>query len=128
MRRIRPHWLTADLEVFLNGKISEDPAFFRHITKPAPHDRVGRLVGYIPSLERNTAGALRDETNDGAKGRGFSGAVTAEQRDHLAVAHFQRNVEQDMRRAVMAVEILHAELHADVPSRWRTSYTSPSPR
>ena len=40
---------------------------------------------------------------------------------HLALADFERDIEQDMRRAVIAVEIRDLQLHAPAPSRWRAS-------
>ena len=56
--------------------------------------------------------ALLDKTDDGAKGRRLAGAVAPEQRHDLALADLERNIEQDMRGAVMAVEIFDRELHA----------------
>ena len=53
-----------------------------------------------------------DQADDGAKGRGLAGAVAPEQRDHLALADLERNIEQDMGRAVIAVEVFDRELHA----------------
>ena len=44
------------------------------------------------------------------------------------LADLERDVEQDMRGAIMAVERLDRELHDGAPSRWRASYTRPSPR
>ena len=56
--------------------------------------------------------ALRDEADDGAEGRRLAGAVAAEQRHHLALADLERDIEQDMRGAVEAVEVGDLELHA----------------
>ena len=105
VRRVRPRRLTADFEVFVDGQIRKNAALFRYIAEPAAHDGVGRLVRNIPALEHDAAAALRDQADDGAEGGGFAGAVAPEQRDHLAVADLERDVEQDVRRAVMAVEI-----------------------
>jgi hypothetical protein len=37
------------------------------------------------------------------------------------LADFERDIEQDMRRTVKAVEIGDLQLHAPAPSRWRAS-------
>ena len=39
----------------------------------------------------------------------------------LAFADLERDIEQDMRRAVKTVEIRDLQLHAPAPSRWRAS-------
>ena len=39
------------------------------------------------------------------------------QRHHLALADFERDIEQDMRRAIKTVEIGDLQLHAPAPSR-----------
>ena len=104
---LRPRRLAADLEIFVDGQVGKNAALFRHIAEPAAHDRMGRLIRNVPALEHDAAAALRDQADDGAEGGGFSGAVAPEQCDHLAVADLERDVEQDVRRAVMAVEIVH---------------------
>ena len=121
MRRVRPPRLAADLEVFLHRQFGEDAPLFRHIAKPAAYDRVRRLVRDVLAFEDDAAGALLDQADDRAKGRRLAGAVAPEQRDHLAIADLERDIEQDMRRTIVAVEILDAELHADSPLRWRAS-------
>ena len=78
---------------------------------------MGRLTRDIPALEHDAAGALRDQPDDGAKGGGLAGAVAPQQRDHLAVADLERDVEQDVSGTVMTVEPLDRELHAGAPSR-----------
>ncbi len=43
------------------------------------------------------------------------------QRHDLAIADLECDVEQDVSRPVVTVEILNGELHVDAPSRWRAS-------
>src|ERR1700704_6738845 len=121
MRRVRPDRLTANLKIFIDREVREDAPLLRHIAEPAAHDRMGRLIRNIPALEHDAAGALLDQADDGTKGRGLAGAVAPEQRDHLAIADFKRDIEQDVRGTVMTVEPLDRELHAPAPSRWRAS-------
>src|SRR4051812_38987410 len=125
---MRPRRLAADLEVFIHREVGEDAPLLRHIAEAAACDRMGRLIRYILAFEHDTSGTLPDQTDDGTKGGGFAGAIAPEQRDHLALADFKADIEQDMRRAVIAVEPLDRELHAGAPSRWRGSVSRPSPR
>ena len=115
------HRLAADFEIFVDREIGEDAPLFRHIAEAAADDRMGRLIRDVLALEHDAAAALRDQPDDGAKGGGLAGAVAPEQCDHLALADLERDVEQDVGGAVMAVEILNAELHDGAPSRWRAS-------
>jgi hypothetical protein len=82
---------------------------------------VRRLVGHIHTLELDPPGALLDQADNGTERRRLAGAVAAEQRDDLAIADLERDIEQDMRRAIMAVEVLNGELHAESPLGWRAS-------
>src|SRR6185312_9302332 len=113
LRRIWPFRLAADFQILFHGEIGEDPPLLRHITKARTHDLVRRRARDIPALEHDAAAALLDETHDRAKCRRLAGAVAAEQRHDLAFADLERDVEQDMRGPVMAVEVFDAELHAD---------------
>src|SRR5580658_3571473 len=51
------------------------PPLIRHIAEAAAHDCVRRLARDIPALEHDAAASLFDQADDGAKGRGFSGAI-----------------------------------------------------
>ena len=102
-------------EILLHRQIGEDPPLLRHVTKARTHDLVRRRARDIPAFEHDAAGALLDETHDRAEGRRLAGAVAAEQRHDLAVADLERDVEQDMRGPIMAVEVFDTELHADSP-------------
>ena len=106
MRRVGPLRLAADLEIFLHRQVGEDTALLRHVAEPAAHDRMRRLARNVPALEHDPARALRDQADDGAERGRLAGAVAPEQRDHLAVADLQRDIEQDMRRAVKTVEVV----------------------
>ncbi len=115
------HRLTADFEIFVDREIGKDAPLFRHVTEPAADDGMGRLIRDVPALEHDAAGAAFDQPDDGAEGSGLAGAVAPEQRDHLALADLERDVEQDVGGAVMAVEPFDRELHDGAPSRWRAS-------
>src|ERR1700726_3063045 len=128
MRCIGAHRLGTNLEIFLNPQGRKDAPPFPPITETPAGGRQRRLSRNILALEYDAAGALRDQADDRAERRGLAGAVAPEQRHHFAVADLERDVEQDVGRAIMAVEPLDHELHALAPSRWRASLTRPSPR
>src|SRR5205807_5751042 len=102
-------------------QVRKNAPLFRHVAEPAADDRVGRLSGYVRTLEHDAAGALLDQADDGTKGRRLTGTISPEQRDHFAVADVERDVEQDVRGAIMTVEPPDRELHAPGPSRCRIS-------
>ena len=116
-----PLRLAADFEIFLDRQIREDAPLFRHVAEPAAHDRMRRLARDVLALEHDAARAVLDQADDGAEGGRLAGAVAPEQRHHLALADLERDIEQDMRRAVKTVEIRDLQLHAPAPSRWRAS-------
>src|SRR5262249_30355586 len=107
--------LATDLEIFLDCESGEDASFLGYITQAATHDLVGRPVRHVSAFEQDAAGALLDQADDGAKGRGFAGTVTPQQSDNLAVADLNCDVEQDMGAPIEAVEVGDAELHSDSP-------------
>ena len=121
VRRVRPLRLAADFEIFLDRQVGEDAPLLRHVAEPAAHDRMRRLARDVLAFEHDAARALLDQADDGAEGRRLAGAVAPEQRDHLALADLERDVEQDMRGAVIAVEILDLSFMRRAPSRWRAS-------
>src|ERR1700674_1690972 len=106
MRRVRSHRLTADLKVFLDRQVREDATLLGHVAQARAHDRMGRLIRNIFALEDDAPGALLDQTDDGAEGRGLASAITSKQRHDLAIADSERDVEQDMGGTVIAVEPL----------------------
>jgi len=60
-------------------------------------------------LEHDPPGTILHQAYDGTEGGRFAGAVAAEQRDHFALADFERDIEQDVRRSVEAVEVFDLE-------------------
>jgi len=119
--RVRADRLAADFKVLVDRQVREDASLLRHVTETAAHDRMGGLSRDILVLEHDTAAALFNQADNGAKGRRLAGAIASEQRDNLALADLERDVEQDVRGTVITVEPLDRELHAGAPSRWRAS-------
>jgi hypothetical protein len=117
VRRVRALRLAADFEILFHRQISEDTPLLRHVTKPIPHDLMRGTCRDILAFEHDPPRPLRDEPDDRAERRRLAGAIAAEQRHDFPLADLEPDVEQDMRRAVMTVEILYCELHADAPSR-----------
>ena len=100
-----PLRLAADFEIFLDRQVREDAPLFRHVAEPAAHDRMRRLARDVPALEHDPARTVLDQADDGAERGRLAGAVAPQQRHHLAFAYFERDIEQDMRRAVETVEV-----------------------
>src|SRR5262249_53076450 len=118
VRRVRPDGLAADLEILLDRQLGEDAPLLGHIAEAAPRDLMGRRTRDVLALEHDLANTLFNEADDRTEGRRLAGAVAPEQRNHLAAIDLEADIEQDVRRAVMAVEVGDAELHAPAPSRW----------
>src|SRR5215212_11609281 len=110
MRSVLSDRLAADLKVFVDSQVRENPPFLRDVAEAPACDGMGGLIRNILALEDNAASALLDQTDDRAKRRRLAGAIAPEQRHHLALAYFKRNIEQDVAGAIIAVEPLDREL------------------
>src|ERR1700727_4040356 len=85
--------LPADLQVFLDRQIGEDPTVFRYIAKPAPHDLVSGALRNVLAIKYDRAAAPSHKPQDGAERRRLTRAVAAKQRHRLAGGDLQRDVE-----------------------------------
>ena len=82
----------AEQEVVLDALLHEQPPAFRRQREPLAHDRKGMLTADLFAAKSDRAGMRRDQSGDGVQRRGLAAAVGAEQRDHAAFGHFERNV------------------------------------
>ena len=67
--------------------------------------------GDVLAGEADAPAPRADDAHDREQRRGLARAVPADQRDHLALAHRERDALQDVRLAVVGVEILDLEEH-----------------
>src|SRR3984957_5853620 len=102
--------LPADLQIFLDRQIGEDPTVFRHIAKPAPHDLVSGALRNVLAVEDDATAAPSHKPQDGAERCRLTRAIAAKQRDRLAGGDLQRDVEQHLRSAIGRVESCNREL------------------
>ncbi len=70
-----------------------------------PCDPVGRGTDDFLTVETDRTGTLADNSHHRFQRRGFSGAVTAEQRDHLPRIHIEVDAMKDVGFAVPGLEI-----------------------
>ena len=78
-------------------------------------DGVALLAGDFDAVELDRAGARRDHAHQALQRRALAGAVAAEQRHHLVLLDAQRDVEQDVGVAVVAVQSADFEqAHASI--------------
>jgi hypothetical protein len=72
----------------------------------------------LSALEYDAAGARREQTYDRAYSRGLAHAVAAKQRNDLARAHFEIDIEKNLASAIRVLEALDAE-HQSFPAKIR---------
>ena len=93
-------------EILLDVQAAENPAVFVHQLHAGLRNRVALSAGDIDAIEHDRAGARPHDTHQAFQGRALAGAVAAEQRHYLVALDAQRDVEQDVRIPVIAVEPL----------------------
>jgi hypothetical protein len=91
-------------QVLLDVERAEDAAILVHELHPCLRDLVAFAPGDLHAVELDRSGARRDDAHQALERRALAGAVAAEQRDDLVALDAKRNVEQDVRIAVVAVE------------------------
>jgi len=101
--------LAADVEILRDRQIREDAPVLRHEAQPPPRDLERLELGDVLAQEADGSAALRDQRHQRLERRGFAGAIASHERDHLAAADMQGQLEQDLRRPVPRLEILHLE-------------------
>src|SRR5262245_43153021 len=75
-------------------------------TKPKPRHLVGRQGRDVGTAIDNAARTRLEIAHDGEQRRGLAGAVAAEQADHLALVHCERDPMQNVAVAVIGIDIL----------------------
>src|SRR5262249_52221704 len=93
-------------EVLAHRQARKNAALLRHETEAEPRHRIGRQRRDIAVAVANAAGARLEIAHDGEDGRGLARAVAAEQADHLALPHRERDPVQDVAVAVIGVDVL----------------------
>src|SRR5262249_58731011 len=102
-----------DLDVLGDGEIGKDAAVLRRPAEPQAGDLVGRAPVNLGSAERHAPGARPQIAHDGAQRRRLARAVAPDQAHHLALAHVERDLSQDMAGLdvdIDAVDAQHAGL------------------
>ncbi len=74
-----------------------------------PRDPIGRQEVDWPAVEKNRAGADRDEAEDRLHRRRFAHAVAPEQGCDLARADVERQAEEHLARAIGGLEPAHRQ-------------------
>src|SRR5581483_5944147 len=67
------------------------------------------LPGDLGAVEQDGAGLRRHHAHQTFQRRALAGAVAAEQGNDFMALHLQRDIEQDVRVAIIAVEVLDLE-------------------
>src|SRR5207253_4759508 len=93
-----------DVEVLEDAQLGEDAPVFRHPAQAEARDLEGLQPQELLAGEAHAAGAAPNEAHDRLHGGRLAGAVAAHERDYFAARHVERNVEQDLRRAVPRTE------------------------
>src|SRR5438874_8797067 len=83
-------------QVFLHAQARENPALFRAQRDAEPRDPVAGQIDQLAALIEYRAGTLTDDAHDRFQGRGFAGAIAAEQRHHFARQHLETRTVQHM--------------------------------
>jgi hypothetical protein len=96
-------------EVLLDVEAAEDAAVLVHELHAALRDRVALAARELDPLEAHGAAARRDHAHEALQRRALARAVAPQKRHHLVALDPQRDVEEDVRIAVIAVEPGHFE-------------------
>jgi hypothetical protein len=100
------------LEILAGGEIREDPARLGHQGDAPAGDLVGGPAGEVGPFVQDRALLGGREARDGSERGGLAGAVAAEQRHYLALAHVQRQPVQDVGQPVVRVDSADVEDHS----------------
>src|SRR6185437_8701092 len=83
-------------EVLEHGEARKDAALLRHIADAEPRDLVGLQRADIARAPGDETRARLQVPHRGEDGGGLARAVAAEEADHLALAHAERDAAQLM--------------------------------
>src|SRR5687767_12696275 len=96
-------------KILEHGQQPEHPPIFRHVTDAERGQTVGGQVDEVASLEGQRAAGGAQVAHDGLERRGLADAVAAEQPHHLARTHIDGHPVQDVRLAVMGVDVAEGQ-------------------
>ena len=96
-------------QIFLDVEAAEDAALLVHQLHAGLRDDVALPAGEIDAVEHHRAGARRHHAHQALQRRALAGAVAPEQRHDLVALDAQRDVEQDVGIAVVAVQSFDLE-------------------
>src|SRR6516165_2024829 len=91
--------LAADVEILRDRQIREDAPVLGHEAQPPPRDLERLEVGDVLAEEADRSAALWDHRHQCLERRRFAGAIATHERDHLAAADVEGELEQDLRCA-----------------------------
>src|SRR3989454_5686901 len=105
----------AQLEVLAHPPGPEDLAPLRHVGDAA-RDHLRRRPAVDPlALELDAAAAKRQQPGDRAQRRRLAGAVAADEGDHFARVHLQRDLAHGHEVAVPGLDAIEAEQRGHIP-------------
>src|SRR5882672_4068219 len=105
----------AQLEVLAHAHAREELAPLRHVSDAArDHLRAGSAVDAL-ALELDPAAAQGQQPADRPQRRRLAGPVAADERDHLARAHLQRDLAHGHEVAVAGLDAIEAEQGGHIP-------------
>jgi hypothetical protein len=96
-------------DVVLHIEAAEDAPILVDQLHARLRDDVALLAGDFGAVEQDRAGAWRHHAHQALQRRALAGAVAAQQRHHLVALHIERNIEQDVRVPVIAVQAFDFE-------------------
>src|SRR6185437_4025739 len=108
-RPFRRRGETGEDQVLLDVEAAEDPPVLVHELHAGLCNRMALPSRDLDAVEHDRARTRRDDAHQTLERRALARAIAAEQRDDLVAPHAQRDVEQDVRVAVVAVEAADLE-------------------
>jgi hypothetical protein len=96
-------------QILQHREVGEHAPLLGNPRDPAPGDLVGAERGHVVAAQAHAALPGPRDPHDRAERRGLAGAVAADEGDHLALADRQRHALQNVRLAVVGVDLLDGE-------------------
>ena len=95
---------SGNVEIFRDGQPAENAPLLRHQLQAETGDLVARQRFDGGAVETDRAGTRMQHAGERFQCGAFAGAVAAEQRHHFALAHPHRDIEQNVRVAVIGID------------------------
>jgi hypothetical protein len=96
----------AHAQVLLDGEPAEDLAALRHVADAAAHALVRRVVRDVAALQADRSRLHRHDAHQGLQQRRLADAVAPEDDRDLADLRVEADVAQDVRAAVVLVDLI----------------------